>query len=1158
MSTITTNLKTKKFVAAAVGMISAVVMMGGAVVAPASAATVEELTAQINSLLSTIAALQSQLAGIQGGSGTGTGSCAYTFTQNLTTGSTGTEVMNLQKFLNMDPATQVSTSGAGSPGNETSYFGPATKAAVVKFQNKYASEVLAPVGLTAGTGYWGSSSRAKANSMCSGTGTGTGIGTGTGTGISVVAGAQPANSLAPQGASRVPFTTFTVTNNSGAAVTVTGVTVERTALGSDSVFSGITLVDSNNVQLGIAKTLNSNHQAVIGDNFTLNPGESKMLTVAGNMGSSLTTYAGQVVSLSVVAVNTTATVSGSLPITGAAHTVNATLSIGSVSTTTSAYDPGTTQSKNLGDTSVKFSGVKFTASSVEDIKLYSVRWRQTGTAAAGDLSNVMTYVDGVAYPTTVSSDGKYYTTVFAGGVLIEKGFSKDVYIQGDITGSGAAGRTVDFDIDKASDVYFVGQTYGYGIAVSGSYSPWYDGYQTSVNAGSATSITKANEVPAQNIAVNVPNVELGGFATEFKGEAVSVQSLTFTIATSGTGLGVITSIALYDENGAVVAGPADANAAGTSVTLSNTVTFPTGRHVYKLKGKLPSTFTNNGTVTVSTVPNSTNWTNATGQTSGNTISLPGNTVTMNVMTVKAGAVNITVSASPTNQTVVSGVNGFTVANYQIDTTQSGEDIRFNNFKLDYDETSLSTGDPVNCFLWDGSTRLNSSAVNPTTNGTEYTASFDTVLVVPKGTLKTIAAKCDLPASLTTGSFAVGLLASGGSTSFTGTGVLSGQTITPTGTTNAGATLSISSGGTLTVTKDSSSPAYAIAAAGTSNVTLGILRIAATDEPIDLKTVALQLTSASSSPSDLTEVSLWDGATKIGTTLFAGGSDNATTTITTTTIIPANSYKLITVKGNLASIGTSLVGTQGALLKVNWDGNDSTGTRGTGQSSGSAVYATGSDTDVDGVRVFKTYPTVAQLSIPSSTLTTQTGVVLTRFSVKANAAGGLGIGKFTINVATSTVNTNVSGTTTVTNLKVYAFTDSGFSSPISGFTDGQVVATIANLVSGDNDAVVQSPSEVNIPMDTTYYFEVRGDVALTAGTGTFSGYVTTKLIGDSAYLVDVNTLVDTLANVDGQGNDNFIWSPNATTTSETTHADWANGYFVSGLPSAGLSGSTLSK
>ena len=102
-----------------------------------------------------------------GGSTTG-GSCSFTFTQNLTVGSTGAEVLGLQKFLNLSADTMVAAAGPGSKGLETSYFGPATAAAVSKFQVKYASEILAPLGLTMGTGNFGASTRAKANAVCAG------------------------------------------------------------------------------------------------------------------------------------------------------------------------------------------------------------------------------------------------------------------------------------------------------------------------------------------------------------------------------------------------------------------------------------------------------------------------------------------------------------------------------------------------------------------------------------------------------------------------------------------------------------------------------------------------------------------------------------------------------------------------------------------------------------------------------------------------------------------------------------------------------------------------------------------------------------------------------------------------------------------------------
>jgi peptidoglycan hydrolase-like protein with peptidoglycan-binding domain len=92
----------------------------------------------------------------------------FAFSTPMAQGATGTEVQYLQILLNADPDTQVAESGVGSADNETTYYGPATAAAVVKFQNKYASEVLAPVGLTAGTGYFGNSTMAKANALLGG------------------------------------------------------------------------------------------------------------------------------------------------------------------------------------------------------------------------------------------------------------------------------------------------------------------------------------------------------------------------------------------------------------------------------------------------------------------------------------------------------------------------------------------------------------------------------------------------------------------------------------------------------------------------------------------------------------------------------------------------------------------------------------------------------------------------------------------------------------------------------------------------------------------------------------------------------------------------------------------------------------------------------
>jgi len=56
-----------------------------------------------------------------------------TLTRNLSVGMTGEDVRTLQKILNAR-GYQVALSGAGSFGYESTYFGPATKAAVIRFQ----------------------------------------------------------------------------------------------------------------------------------------------------------------------------------------------------------------------------------------------------------------------------------------------------------------------------------------------------------------------------------------------------------------------------------------------------------------------------------------------------------------------------------------------------------------------------------------------------------------------------------------------------------------------------------------------------------------------------------------------------------------------------------------------------------------------------------------------------------------------------------------------------------------------------------------------------------------------------------------------------------------------------------------------------------------
>ncbi len=89
----------------------------------------------------------------------------FVFLRDLREGDSGADVRELQKLLNIDPATRVSVTGNGSPGNETSYFGKSTKSAVIRFQNKYREEILRPAGQIAGTGFIGLWTRLTLNQI---------------------------------------------------------------------------------------------------------------------------------------------------------------------------------------------------------------------------------------------------------------------------------------------------------------------------------------------------------------------------------------------------------------------------------------------------------------------------------------------------------------------------------------------------------------------------------------------------------------------------------------------------------------------------------------------------------------------------------------------------------------------------------------------------------------------------------------------------------------------------------------------------------------------------------------------------------------------------------------------------------------------------------
>ncbi|MDP3661416.1 MAG: peptidoglycan-binding domain-containing protein, partial [bacterium] len=1017
MNTIYTS-KTKWLAVGLVGVGVAAVLFAGAFaqVANAQSMTLKDLVELFISLgiISPDKAAQARTAVSSPSTGAAAGT---TFARNLTVGSTGSDVKDLQKFLNSNGYV-VSSSGPGSVGSESTYFGPATRAALAKYQ--------AAKGISPAVGYFGPTTMKSVNAAGGTTttttttgGTTTTVVVPSGSGLVVSSPAQPASGLAPENAARVPFTKFTLTAGAG-DVAVNNLTIEHSALAGDAVFSGVILLGEDGTQIGVSKTFNSNHQATLGEAFTVKAGTSKTYTIAGNMAANNDARAGEISSLKLLAVNTSAAVSGSLPIVGAAHTINSTLALGSVTNQRGSLDPNAAASKNVGVTGYTFSAIQVTDGSQEDIRIHSIRWNQASSVGASDLANIVTVVDGTAYPTTVSADGKYYTSTFGSGIVIAKGLNKELSVKGDII--GGSGRTVAFNVEKTTDIYITGETYKYGITppTSGtgftSGTIWYAGKTVTVDTGSLT-VQNATSVAAQNVAVTLASQPLGGFSVEVKGEPITVASSAFTFTTTGTatagGNAQITNVTLVDENGTVVAGPADVGHTGT-LTLGDTILYGVGKKVYTLKGKVGSGFGSDGTVAVAFTP-STAWTTVTGQVTGKTIStssMTSTSVALSTMTVKVAALAISVSSSPSAQSIVAGAQQFTFANIQLSAISSGEDVTLNAIPVDY-ELGAGTVNVTSCSIYNGSAQLTTGTNTKDGAGDDNSLNFtfDSTLTIPKGTVVTLAVKCNIPTSVAnndTWSFGYN-----DTSSPTANGKVSGSSVTVTESTAAGQLITAKTAGSLTVELSADSPAYSLAAAGTINYTASVLRIRATNEAVRINDIALQLiNTASSSISDLKggKITLWDGANKVGEATFVTGAyyNTASTTVSTCAgcselIVPKDDYKDVTVKVDLDAQGTSQPGTPGAFLSVDYEQSRGSfgGVQGTGSQSGTKTLGSSADTASSGFRVLKTVPTVKQIALPTGTsLSGASDKPIYRFSVAASPGGnGIGINKFTFRFST---------------------------------------------------------------------------------------------------------------------------------------------------------------
>jgi len=1002
----------------------------------------------------------------------------------------------------------------------------------------------------------------------------------------------PAAGVAVGGAARVPFTKVSFTAGSAAA-TITGLTVQRTGLSDDAVLSSIALIDAaDNTQIGLNQTLNSAHQVVFTDTLSIPANTTKSYLLSANMPASLGVYAGQIAGLSLVGVTTSATVSGVLPISGNGQTINGTLSIGTATVTAGSLDPGVANtSKSVGTTAFKFSSARITAGSAEDVTVYSIRWNQSGSAASGDLSNVVVSDGTTDYMTSVSSDGKYYTASFGtSGIVITKGLNKEFTVKANI--ASGSGRTIAFDIYRNTDVVTKGNTYGYYLTPAFTANtanhagattpttiqeatPYFQGAHVTVASGTLRVDKSSSGAPTANITRGATGQLLGAFDFVAEGETVNISAIELNFDHTGIGSTTdITSVTLAKEDGTVLATGATATDDVTNVhpaTLdgtvdghvhfSGTITFPVGTTKVLVKGNLSTDFVANDTFRVGFNTPATKVTSITGGTTGNAITAtPAAAVWGNTMTLKGGSLVVTVSGTPVSQIVISGTNNYVVSNYLLDASASGEDVRVTAMSPLAAGTGLAGSNSY--FLYDGTTKLNSTS--PTIAAGNVAFTLDTPLVVSKGTIKTVALKTNIIATATNGQTLIwGIAAAGAGAEVTATGVSTGQSVTPSVTAAAGPTMTFAGSGQYSVALDASTPTGKLLAANTTGNTMTVLRFKATSEQINVSKIRLALTSASSTGIDLGMVYVYDGSTLLGSGVFANsaGSLNAassTFTLTTPLQIGANEEKVVTIKADIAAINTTnTVATAGHDVIINYYGSTSASENvGTGQSSGAEIAGYSPTTAQSDAYIYRSIPTVTKMEVSTTKLTNST-MDLFKFKVAADAKGDIDLYKFTFRIATSVASVgnltlvDVTGgneITLIASTSAVVYAGAG-GAPWTASTDDIQMVLLASPGTWGGAATPRTVSA-----GSYREFVLRGTVtgATTAAT------VLTQLQGDAGMQQTNGAYTAIAATVDGWAtDDDFIWSDWSAASHTTGTADWTNGYLVSGLPSSNTVSQTLS-
>jgi hypothetical protein len=631
-----------------------------------------------------------------------TSSCAYQFNSNLRLGAVSSDVQNLQKLLNMDAATRVAATGAGSTGFETMRFGPATMAAVKKFQ---AANGIAPV-----SGYVGPLTRAVLNTVCSSSAPVSTTNPTTNTGTGVVANNIPVSVLVQKQAS-AKLGEFVVSGNGN----VTVLELSRIGLSNNNTLSNVYLYDGNTRLTDGSSVLTDGTIRFTSTSGLFSVSGAKTITVRADIGDSTSGQTVGVAMKSVTMAGGTATpvtgVNGPLFSISSATLIGAnfTGSVVPAANTTTTINAGSvnqtlwSQSINISSNPAMFKGIQF---------------KMIGSAPSNTLTNVQLYVDGVSKGTaSMNTMGQYVFDMMSNPATLSTG-AHTVELRGDVV--AGADREFYMSLENPSDVKIEDSRLP-GVMVTptnggNSFSNIVAG-TIKVAAGTLTVNQDTSFNNTTSLVGGASNVKLGAWKIYSYGEDVKVTSLSFLPTFTTTQGNNLANVGLYVNGGQV--GSNVTATTGSNISFNNlgtNVYVPAGQFVtLELRGDVmtsTSTTLTSGTVKFDLVAGTNN---AQGIQSSKLASLGGQGGQL--LTIASSNVQFDKTAGSAASTKAPNQTGVKIGSFTLQ-TGSAEGVTVTNITVGLNTGAgslLNANQISNVTVKDGSTVLGTPVGNPTSS-----------------------------------------------------------------------------------------------------------------------------------------------------------------------------------------------------------------------------------------------------------------------------------------------------------------------------------------------------------------------------------------------------------------------------------------------------------